>query len=86
MRNALHSAGKTGVTSSTRPEPDLRTEFTRRRFLLALGAGGAGAAAGTARRARQIIGVQHLSTEAGDRHPAARRTTGSWRSPKFPPD
>lgn len=48
MRNALHSADKAGVTSSTRPEPDLRTEFTRRRFLFALGAGGAGAAAAAA--------------------------------------
>jgi DMSO/TMAO reductase YedYZ molybdopterin-dependent catalytic subunit len=44
MRNASHSAGKTGV-SLTRPEPDLRSEFTRRRFLFALGVGGAGAAA-----------------------------------------
>ena len=41
MRNALQGAGKTGVVSSTL----LSSEFTRRRFLFALGAGGAGAAA-----------------------------------------
>jgi len=46
MRNALQGAGnKTGVTSSTSLSTDIRTEFTRRRFLFALGAGGAGAAA-----------------------------------------
>jgi hypothetical protein len=45
MRNALQGAGNTGVTSSTPLSADIRTEFTRRRFLFALGAGGAGAAA-----------------------------------------
>ena len=48
MRNALHGAGKTGLTSSTSLSTDARTEFTRRRFLFALGAGGAGAAAAAA--------------------------------------
>jgi hypothetical protein len=48
MRNALHGGGKTGAASSTPLSTDIRTEFTRRRFLFALGAGGAGAAAAAA--------------------------------------
>jgi hypothetical protein len=71
MRNALHGAGKTGATSSTPLSSVIRTEFTRRRFLFALGASGAGAAAAAASPA---IAAPAMAPPAGDTSSGYRET------------
>jgi hypothetical protein len=71
MRNASQGAGKAGATSSAPVVSPHRADFTRRRFLFALTAGGAGAAAAKASPA--------LAASTGDATSAPAAATSGYR-------
>ena len=64
MRNASQGAGKAGATSSAPVVSPHRADFTRRRFLFALTAGGAGAAAAKASPALAASAAEATSAPA----------------------
>ena len=71
MRNASQGAGKTGATSSAPVVSPHRADFTRRQFLFALTAGGAGVAAAKASPA--------LAASTGDATSAPAAATSGYR-------